>query len=166
MDARANLHSLGQPNIFLAPGTATARPAPLASARLPRNKRAQRDKTHVLLKARRDKNACFIEGAAQGSRRWARRRAAGSWRGRAGPRAPYPARAPPRPQRKLHRPKLCANFRALRGLFSRSVGPSLTIWANPIQFLFLPPLPLRKEPVPLAAVHGSPPAACPVASRL
>ena len=33
------------------------------------------------------------------------------------------------------RPKLWANFRALTGIFSQSVhGPSLAIWANPVQF--------------------------------
>ena len=32
------------------------------------------------------------------------------------------------------RPKLRANFRALVGIFSQSVGPSLAIWANPVQF--------------------------------
>jgi hypothetical protein len=31
-------------------------------------------------------------------------------------------------------PKFWANFRALIGIFSQSVGPSLTIWANPVQF--------------------------------
>jgi hypothetical protein len=31
-------------------------------------------------------------------------------------------------------PKLWANFRALIGIFSQSVGPSVTIWANPVQF--------------------------------
>ena len=29
-----------------------------------------------------------------------------------------------------------ANFRALIGIFSQSVGPSLAIWANPVQFSF------------------------------
>jgi hypothetical protein len=29
---------------------------------------------------------------------------------------------------------LWANFRALIGIFSQSVGPSLAIWANPVQF--------------------------------
>jgi hypothetical protein len=33
-------------------------------------------------------------------------------------------------------PKLWANFRARIGIFSQSVGPSLTIWANPIKILF------------------------------
>jgi hypothetical protein len=34
-------------------------------------------------------------------------------------------------------PKLFwANFRALTGIFSQTVGPSLTIWANPVQFWF------------------------------
>jgi hypothetical protein len=33
-------------------------------------------------------------------------------------------------------PKLWANFRALIGIFSQSFGPSLTIWANPVQFSF------------------------------
>jgi hypothetical protein len=33
-------------------------------------------------------------------------------------------------------PKLRANFRALVWIFSQSVGPSLAIWANPVQFLF------------------------------
>jgi hypothetical protein len=37
-------------------------------------------------------------------------------------------------------PKLWANFRPLIGIFSQSVGPSLTIWANPVQFSFrMPP---------------------------
>jgi hypothetical protein len=31
-------------------------------------------------------------------------------------------------------PKLWANFRALINIFSQSVGPSLAIWANPVQF--------------------------------
>jgi hypothetical protein len=31
-------------------------------------------------------------------------------------------------------PTLWANFRALIGIFSQSVGPSLAIWANPVQF--------------------------------
>jgi hypothetical protein len=31
-------------------------------------------------------------------------------------------------------PKLRANFRALLGIFSQSVGPSLAIWANPVHF--------------------------------
>jgi hypothetical protein len=34
-------------------------------------------------------------------------------------------------------PKLWANFRALIGIFSQSVRPSLAIWANPVQFLFM-----------------------------
>jgi hypothetical protein len=33
-------------------------------------------------------------------------------------------------------PKLWANFRALVGIFSQSVGPSIAIWANPVQFSF------------------------------
>jgi hypothetical protein len=33
-------------------------------------------------------------------------------------------------------PKLWANFKALVGIFSQSVGPSLAIWANPVQFSF------------------------------
>ena len=33
-------------------------------------------------------------------------------------------------------PKLWANFRALPGIFSQSVGPSLAIWANPVHFSF------------------------------
>jgi hypothetical protein len=33
-------------------------------------------------------------------------------------------------------PKLWADFRALTGIFSQSVGPSLAIWANPVQFSF------------------------------
>jgi hypothetical protein len=33
-------------------------------------------------------------------------------------------------------PKLWANFRALIGIFSQRVGPSLAIWANPVQFSF------------------------------
>ena len=31
-------------------------------------------------------------------------------------------------------PKLWANFRALIGIFSQSVVPSVAIWANPVQF--------------------------------
>jgi hypothetical protein len=34
-------------------------------------------------------------------------------------------------------PKLWANFKALIGIFSQSVGPSLAIWANPVQFSLL-----------------------------
>jgi hypothetical protein len=34
-------------------------------------------------------------------------------------------------------PKFWANFRALIGIFSQSVGPSLAIWANPVKFSFL-----------------------------
>ena len=33
-------------------------------------------------------------------------------------------------------PKLWANFRALIGIFSQSVEPSLAIWVNPVQFSF------------------------------
>ena len=33
-------------------------------------------------------------------------------------------------------PKFWANFGALIGIFSQSVGPSLAIWANPVQFSF------------------------------
>ena len=33
-------------------------------------------------------------------------------------------------------PKWWANFRNLIGIFSQSVGPSLAIWVNPVQFLF------------------------------
>jgi hypothetical protein len=32
------------------------------------------------------------------------------------------------------RPKLWANFKALIGIFSQSVGPSLAIWASPVHF--------------------------------
>jgi hypothetical protein len=32
-------------------------------------------------------------------------------------------------------PRLWANFRALIGIFSQSIGPSLAIWVNPVQFL-------------------------------
>ena len=41
-------------------------------------------------------------------------------------------------KRKLHRvgPNLWANFKAIIGIFSPSVGPSLAIWANPVQFSF------------------------------
>ena len=35
-------------------------------------------------------------------------------------------------------PKFWANFRTLVGIFSQIVGPSLAIWANPVQFLFDP----------------------------
>jgi hypothetical protein len=38
-------------------------------------------------------------------------------------------------------PKLWANFRALIGFFSQTVGPSLAIWVNPVQFLLV----LRRE---------------------
>jgi hypothetical protein len=31
-------------------------------------------------------------------------------------------------------PKLWANFRALIWIFSQRVGPSLAVWANPVQF--------------------------------
>jgi hypothetical protein len=31
-------------------------------------------------------------------------------------------------------PKLWANFRDLIGIFNQSVGPSLAIWATPVQF--------------------------------
>ena len=34
-------------------------------------------------------------------------------------------------------PKSWANFEALIGIFSQSVGPSLAIWANPVQFSFV-----------------------------
>ena len=34
-------------------------------------------------------------------------------------------------------PKLWANFRALIGIFSQIIGPSLAIWANPVQFSFV-----------------------------
>jgi hypothetical protein len=37
-------------------------------------------------------------------------------------------------------PELWANFRALIGIFSQSDGPSLAIWANPVQFCFWRPL--------------------------
>jgi hypothetical protein len=33
-------------------------------------------------------------------------------------------------------PKLSANFRALIGVFSQTSGPSLPIWANPVQFRY------------------------------
>ena len=33
-------------------------------------------------------------------------------------------------------PKLWANFIALIGIFSQSVGPSLAVWANPVHFSF------------------------------
>ena len=36
-------------------------------------------------------------------------------------------------------PKLWADFRARIGIFSQSVGPSLAIWANPVQFSFACP---------------------------
>ena len=38
-------------------------------------------------------------------------------------------------------PKLWANFKALIGNFRQSVGPSLAIWANPVQFSFTHPHP-------------------------
>jgi hypothetical protein len=34
-------------------------------------------------------------------------------------------------------PKLWANFRILTGIFIQSVGPSLAVWANPVQFSFI-----------------------------
>jgi hypothetical protein len=34
-------------------------------------------------------------------------------------------------------PKLWANFMDLIGIFSQNVGPSLAIWANPMQFSLL-----------------------------
>jgi hypothetical protein len=34
-------------------------------------------------------------------------------------------------------PKSWANFEALIGIFSQSVGPSLAIWVNPVQFSFV-----------------------------
>jgi hypothetical protein len=46
---------------------------------------------------------------------------------------------------------LWANFRALIGIFSQSVGPSLAIWANPLQFSL----------VTLRAIHGKLPAVGP-----
>ena len=33
-------------------------------------------------------------------------------------------------------PELWADFRELIGIFSQTVGPSLAIWANPVQFPF------------------------------
>jgi hypothetical protein len=45
-------------------------------------------------------------------------------------------------------PKLWANFRVLLGIFGQSVGPSLTIWANPVQFS-LPPIPAQYFPASL-----------------
>ena len=48
---------------------------------------------------------------------------------------------------------LCANFKALIGIFSQSVGPSHAIWANPVQFSFqyLPSTPRVLSP----ANHGA-----------
>jgi hypothetical protein len=45
-------------------------------------------------------------------------------------------RVRPRPRTKIVQgwPKLWANFRALIVIFSQSVGPSLAMWANPVQF--------------------------------
>jgi hypothetical protein len=48
----------------------------------------------------------------------------------AGTRSP---RTYPRTKIAQSWPKLWANFRALIGIFSQSVGPSLAIWANPVQ---------------------------------
>ena len=43
---------------------------------------------------------------------------------------------PPRTKIVQGWPKLWANFRALIGISSQSVGPSLAIWANSVQFSF------------------------------
>ena len=40
-------------------------------------------------------------------------------------------------ERRAHRTELWANFRALIGIFSQSVGPSLAIWANPARPSFV-----------------------------
>jgi hypothetical protein len=45
-------------------------------------------------------------------------------------------------------PKLWANFKALIGTFTQSVGPSLAIWASPVQF------PFRRLRAPSAARWG------------
>jgi hypothetical protein len=50
--------------------------------------------------------------------------------------------------------KLLANFKALIGIFSQSVGPSLAIWANPVQFSFSSPRRPRRS-VPTRLVEGS-----------
>ena len=44
-------------------------------------------------------------------------------------------------------PKLWANFRALVGIFSQSIGPSLAIWADPVQFS-------SKEPFSCGPLHS------------
>ena len=43
-------------------------------------------------------------------------------------------------------PKLWANFMALVGIFTQSIGPSLAIWANPVQFSFDHPVELAVAP--------------------
>ena len=49
-------------------------------------------------------------------------------------------------------PQLWADFRALIGIFGQSVGPSLAIWASPVQLSFA----ARPDPEPLVvlALHG------------
>jgi hypothetical protein len=57
-------------------------------------------------------------------------------------------------------PKLWANFMALIGIFSQSVGPSLAIWANPVQFSFH-----LTEVAPLEGQAAAEPAAGPQRPR-
>jgi hypothetical protein len=62
-----------------------------------------------------------------------------------------PPRASAQPEAPLTkivqgRAKLWANFRALIGIFSQSVGPSLAIWANPVQFSSLVCVASRARP--------------------
>jgi hypothetical protein len=47
-------------------------------------------------------------------------------------------------------PKLWANFKALIGIFSQNIGPSLAIWANPVHFSF--PRSAHRRPAPRHAV--------------
>jgi hypothetical protein len=84
---------------------------------------------------------CGAPAPARG--RGARRRS-----GQPEPPGPGPAPAPPpaprrAPQTKIIQgwPKFWGNFKALIGIFSQIVGPSLAIWANPVQFSFQAALP-------------------------
>ena len=65
-------------------------------------------------------------------------------------------------------PKLWANFRNLIGIFSQSAGPSLAIWANPVQFSSM--LSSRRVPARVianggAGWHGAPPSSTATAGR-
>jgi hypothetical protein len=58
-------------------------------------------------------------------------------------------------------PKLWANFRALIGIFSQRIGPSLAIWANPVQFsLYRGYFQHAKVPICLRPDGGSPCPGC------